>query len=566
MTSTVSSTASTSASPAAVKRAPRRPSPSTRHEDALYEGFHRNLQAQVDRMIGKAPVFETDADADEMWNVYLSSFSAANRQHYNCRTCRAFIKKYGGLVAVDPIRGGVLVPVLWGGQVGGLKAAVALDRYVSARRVTGVFLSEDARIGTPRTGDWTHPSVKLPAHLVHKGVTQTAFQKAAEKRQDYETLSRALGLPAYRVGVLTQVVELLSGDALYRSEKVLGQAEFLLGLARIRADRTVSAEARRNRLWRAIGQAPAGFCHPKAGMIGTLLEDLEAGLPFAEVSRRFAEKMHPLAYLRPSAAPKAGTIAQAEKVVAALDAEGALRRRFALLSEVVGHATWTPPPMKRRGGVSGQSSVTPGAFGHLTPREASRGGATVVGLQTMTWVKFRDTVLPRAERVTYRGDGVTENFTAMLTEAVPGSTRLFQWDNPVNQYVYNGGSLPRNFDVPLYEDVEVKAVIPRAHQWNGGNFPHQAQGVTLILAGAHDMGRPGLCLFPENLRAEFHGVRSVLEAHSRSRQPEAGGYGQHAAGIALDGRSGSGRGGGIRGVLSVLSNGVLSTYRIDRWD
>lgn len=54
-------------------------------------------------------------------------------------------------------------------------------------------------------------------------------------------------------------------------------------------------------------------------MIGTLLDDIASGMSFDSVSRRFAEKMHPLQYQRPQAAPSAGNIAQAEKIVEKLE-------------------------------------------------------------------------------------------------------------------------------------------------------------------------------------------------------------------------------------------------------
>jgi hypothetical protein len=53
-------------------------------------------------------------------------------------------------------------------------------------------------------------------------------------------------------------------------------------------------------------------------MIGTLLEDIEEGLDFGDVSRKFASKMHPLQYQRPQAAPSVGNIEESEKIVAKL--------------------------------------------------------------------------------------------------------------------------------------------------------------------------------------------------------------------------------------------------------
>src|SRR2546425_8355197 len=81
-------------------------------------------------------------------------------------------------------------------------------------------------------------------------------------------------------------------------------------------------------------------------MFGTLLEDISNGLPLPEVSKRFAEKMHPLRYQRPQAAPSEGQLAQAEKIVAQLGAAGSLARRFARLEEV--ETIWTPKPTRKK--------------------------------------------------------------------------------------------------------------------------------------------------------------------------------------------------------------------------
>ena len=82
----------------------------------------------------------------------------------------------------------------------------------------------------------------------------------------------------------------------------------------------------------------------------------------------------------------------------------------------------------------------------------------------------------------------------------------------------------------------------------------------LILHGAVDSNmRVGAGLFPVCLRDDLHGVRSTIEAYSRSatlsRRSEAS-----ACGYDL-------RKGGALGVqLRVLSRGAWSSYRIDRWD
>lgn len=109
------------------------------------------------------------------------------------------------------------------------------------------------------------------------------------KLADFTAVMRAL--QEFTPSVLEQALRLSQTDSLYRSEKILGQAQWLHDLQATFP--TVPYNLHRNLIWRAVALAPAGFCHPRSSMIGTLLEDLAAGMPFDQVAERFARKMHP---------------------------------------------------------------------------------------------------------------------------------------------------------------------------------------------------------------------------------------------------------------------------------
>ena len=46
---------------------------------------------------------------------------------------------------------------------------------------------------------------------------------------------------------------------------------------------------------------------------------------------------------------------------------------------------------------------------------------------------------------------------------------------------------------------------------------HHGAGVLFVLAGARESRQDGSALFPEILKSEFHGIRSVIEAYSLKR-------------------------------------------------
>ena len=190
--------------------------------------------------------------------------------------------------------------------------------------------------------------------MIHRDRLLTDGQMMAKKKEDFNTLSRALS--EFNRDLVVTALKVLNSDEVDRSEKLLGQAEFLLNFHTSR-DEAQGTDRKKNVLWKFIAKAPDGFCHPRTSMIGTLLEDIEAGLSFEQVSRRFADKMHPLRYRRPQAAPTAGAIKAAEELVEKLGIAPSLERRFARHDEV--KMFWTPNAMPEQKKESGS------VFGHL---------------------------------------------------------------------------------------------------------------------------------------------------------------------------------------------------------
>jgi hypothetical protein len=89
---------------------------------------------------------------------------------------------------------------------------------------------------------------------------------------------------------------------------------------------------------------------------------------------------------------------------------------------------------------------------------------------------------------------------------------------------------------------------------------HHAKGAIFIIHGARDLDHKGGTLFPEILRSELHGARSVIEAYSRTAK--LGGAAEASACGIMLGESGS-----REVVVRVTSTaGVSTTYTIDRWD
>jgi hypothetical protein len=506
------------------------------------------IKQRLDARVGAGPMYTTDADG--LFEVFLAALPPERRQHYTCSACRRFVSRYGGLAAID--EHGHHESALWNGHEPTLDAtlAPAIQAMADAVRratVTGVFVTSAAVLGTPQAGGWRHFAVEVSQ--VHHGV-QTAGQVMASKREDFRMLERSLA--EFPLELVRQALALLSSGNLYRSEKCLGVAKWLLELHQAR--QVANDQHRANLTWVAVASAPAGFCHVRSGMIGTLLEDIQAELPFATIKARFDAKMDPTQYMRPSAPPSAGNIAQAEKLVAELDSAGALARRFAQIDEI--DALWRPAPPK-------QEPEPAGVFGHLLPTAAPKPGQPDV---TMTWDKLSRTVLPDAARIEYYVTTELAFYAAIVTAVNPDAPPILQWDrpdrrNPASWYVYTKGSPPGHWNLEGGRWHPVTAVTYRPSMWYGTALPNQGRAVVFVLEGCRDTThKSGGGFFPESLRSEYHGIRRTMEAYAQAATI-AGRDEASACGISLQ-----------EGVkwdcrFRVTSKaGLVATYRLDRWD
>lgn len=519
------------------------------------DGYNEFEQAIIDKfnnsITDNEHLFTTGAEG--LWEAYINNLHEG-QQHYACTACRHFIERYGGLVTISD--NGEMKSALW--QTSGIPSffvvsAQAMHRIVLKSKVTGVFFSKNQTLGQPVTGAWTHLSVSLPQSMVYTERVKSVGEITAEKKADFQIL--ITGLKEYPLEAVEQAVTLLKTDSLYRSEKVLGVAEWLRDL-HVKLNETKNSKLKSNLIWKAVATAPPGFVHIKPSMIGTLLDDIVAGMSYESVSRRFAEKMNPLQYQRPQAAPTAGNIERAEKLVEKLGIQKSLERRFARVEEL--QTIWKPVEEVETK-VEGS-----GVFSHLKPKDKTEIQKMKLPVKTLTWVKFFETVLPTAKSIEYYINS-RDYYSAILTAEHEDAPAILQWDNeetrnPFSWYLYSGGSLAAQWNLTAGTYTKVTAVCYQPTMWNRG-YEHQGNGVLFIIYGAKDDMHKvcGNGLFPEILKSELREVRSTIEAYSK--QAEIFGYNEASAcGVILH------KGGNWNAKVKVVSDIGEAEYILDRWD
>ncbi len=521
-----------------------------------YDHLLASMQQQFES-IGDVPLFLTDATG--LWEAFLAGLEPGRQQHYTCNACKSFVLHFGGLVTIDT--NGVTSSPLWGLHVpafDGLDNAFrAMAKIVQKAKVTGVFLAERPMLGIPTVGGWSHFHLQVHPANVNTSELLTAGQRIAEKRAEFKMLVH--GLADFPLTDVQQARDLLANGQLYRGEKSLGLADWLVGLHTNRNRVLPNKRACENITWLALARAPAGWAHVRSGVLGTLLEDIQAGLPFFEIKAKWDAKLDATKYMRPQAAPKAGNIAQAEKIMATLRSGGALRRRFALLHEL--DILWAPPPAQPPAGNPKNSPL----FGHLHPDRQAPKEAITTPPVTMTWVKFAATILPNAVKVEYEVVNARKPYCAFVTAVDPNAPPILQWDreerrNPVSTYVYKDGSVPSKWNLRIGW-CQVNAFTLQPCNWYGNKMAKEGNVVMAILEGCRDTdhSRSG-GFFPEILRSEYNSIRSTLEAYANGALIE-GKEAATACGISMSGTKWP-----STTFRVTTATGNVSLYKLDRWD
>lgn len=531
-------------------------------ENTQYKLLLANMRERFTRLLAEyGTLFRTGTEElHGLYDLFLKSLPPERRQHYNCHRCRHFVESIGTLVALDDE--GCRIPVFAWDSVDPppffRDAVASVCRVVRLSEVVGVQVFGAEQQGERENLDgqgrrWMHLSATVPADKVWCHPLKSASDRSAELRQDFELLSRSL--PMYDVHVIEQAVKMLAAGTLYRSEKSLGMARWLLNLKKSTAQ--TKGAVMRNLLWRAVATAPAGFAHFKNSVLGPLLDDINAGANYVTIERNWRAKLDPTQYQRPSALPSTGNVKRAEEIVEKLASSGALARRYARLEEV--QAIWRERPTEKLPFVGG-------VFGEVPTREhsTSRSDITMPAI-AMTWVKFRDQILPLACAIEFKPLPGPDSYAALVTAENPEAPPILQWDrdgarNPFSWYVHSRGSMPDQWGLQPGQWRQVTAVVLQPSMWNGGATRH-GQSVFFLLADCRDKRPASLCLFPEMLRAEYHEVRQTIEAYSSVKK--LGGHDQATAcGLQVADRSAARWSYAFR-VMTELGSQI---YVLDRWD
>lgn len=413
--------------------------------------------------------FQTDADKDDLWRVYLESFPAnrnpiyRTRREYDCSCCRHFIKSIGGIVFIDNEQ---QAHTIWGFQIDDPDLQIvidALDTYVKSRSVTDVYLSSFCSVGTKQSYEsdekgnvltWEHFYLPLPDDMIHRG-SKTIDTELSQRRDTAHVFGRSLD--EISMDAIDTVLDLIGSNTLYKG------AEWKSALEELKKYKQeyekLPAQRRKLYVWKKSSKVGPVIGRIRNHSIGVLLTDISNGTDLNAAVTSYERIVAPANYKRPKAIFTAKMLEEARQKITDLGYMDSLPRRYAKLDDItVNNILFSNRDAAKRikGGVFDEML----AEAKTSPKKFDR-------VEEIPIEKFISDVLPMAKELeAFIENRHARNMVSLIAPINPEAQSMFKWDNPFS-WAYSGNMT----DSDIRENVKnaggsVDGVLRFSIQWN----------------------------------------------------------------------------------------------------
>lgn len=435
-----------------------------------FEVFSSKVHAQFTKM-SKDELYTVDISGDTLYELYLSAFPEGTnsiykeRTEHDCSCCKNFIRNIGLVVSIQNNKLVTVWDVVDVPFPYDVVAKVLADR-VRSTKIASVFRSSEPQYGAQVTRQLLeNGQVKNWNHFHGKIATKHYSRNSGEFVGRFNTMVQTCkrGFVELTQDSLETIQDLIKSKALYRGEEHSRSVEAFTKARREYFKLT--PEQRDAYLWQNA-QAVGGF---RNSVIGTLAQDLSAGVDLETAVRSFEVKVAPANYKRPTALITPRMIEDAMKTIEKLGLESALDRRHARLSDVsINNVLWADGSAK---------AVMKNALKESL-LEAATNDYKVTGAIDISIDEFVKTVLPKTSSMELFVKNSHQNkFVSVTAPAQENSGKLFKWNNDFGwSYDGNitdsikervkkaGGNVNADFRVSLswfnYDDLDIHAEDP----------------------------------------------------------------------------------------------------------
>lgn len=398
----------------------------------MFPVFARIVARSFQNLLKEPNAFVVDVDGDALFQRYLESFPEGTnpifrkRTEHDCSCCKQFIRRVGGVVAVD----GGEIRTIWDDAAVEAPApfsivAASLRDMVRAASVCDLFRvgQSETSFGAPQTRSLDKETQQAVTwnHL-HTGEIPRGYRAESPDaaRGAFRTTAQVFerGLEELTPEAVGTVLDLVQANALYRGEE---HKPALLQFQKVQREYlAVGGWQRTLFVWANANNPAARF---RNTVIGTLVQDLSEGKDLEHAVRSFETKVAPTNYKRTTALITPGMVKKAMETIEALGLESALERRFAVIGDIsVNDVKWVDGAVR---------SLMRGGIGAVLMQHAAPSASKDAGrAEDISLDDFMARVLPEVTglEILFKNE-LVGNLMSLTAPVHPEPKQLFRWTN-----------------------------------------------------------------------------------------------------------------------------------------
>ena len=425
-------------------------------------------------------VFVVGVSGDELYETYLDAFPAGTneiyrtRREFDCSADKNFIRNLGNVVTIV---NGQLVTV-WDiydqAEYPFNVVAETLASLVRGNLINSVYRTKETSYGAELLRELqedgsVHNWYNFSAKINKNQRTDEADKIKGEFNTKAQVFKR--GLEELTPSSLTTTIDLIDAEEpLYRGaefkKSVTEFAKLQKAYSLLNSD-----EARDIFVWANIGNVAAGL---RNSVIGSLLQDLSAGVDMVDAVRLFESKVAPTNFKRSKSLITPNMIKDAMKTIDKLGLEKALERRFAKISDVtINNVLFVDNAVR---------GAMKGGIASLLMEEAVTAKPDVSKAENIGIEDFINNVVPKINSIDLVvKNSMVGNFMSMTAPIHDEVERLFRWDNnfawsydgnitdSIKEKVKNAGGNVTNAAMRVslawfnYDDLDIHVIEPNGN-------------------------------------------------------------------------------------------------------
>jgi len=399
--------------------------------------FRDQVHRRIKEMESDYTLLVADVDKDELWDIYLSSFSKKDnpifreRTVHDCSTCRHFLKSVGNIVIIND---SYEIETIWSGidvSKPYKKVAKALDSYVRSKAIKDVLTVPFQLIGHKSDVQIIENKTLTFNHLYYKFTKMyVQVNRDNETKANFDVLKRSL--EEISMSAIEIVDELITQNSIYRGEEM---HNIILTLKKLKEKYDSITEDKRDAFVWNYSLELGSLSRIRNTVIGTLLVDITDGVELNKAVESFEAKVAPENYKRPKPVVTKSMIKTAEKKVKELGLEDTIARRYAVsedisVNDVIFVNRSTVPVMKDDSVF--EQLMDEVQDSNIDPKKFDK-------IKAIPIKDFIDRVIPKATKIEMLVENRFEpNFMSLIAPVSDTGKKLFKWDN-LFSWAYNRG-------------------------------------------------------------------------------------------------------------------------------